>query len=53
MTCPACGERLAVQKWYDDDWMVEERRVCRCGYVWHWSYGNLIEEGEDDESLES
>ena len=42
--CPKCGQPANSQKWYEDYWMVEERIDCPCcGYVYHWSYGSVVE----------
>ena len=51
MECPRCGDELKIKNWYEDHWMVEEKRWCSCGYIWHWAYGSLIEsESRSDET---
>lgn len=50
--CPKCGMVMNVKKWHEDHMLVEEYRKCpECGYVYHWSYGALLEDGvpEDEE----
>lgn len=53
--CPRCGCPMVVKRWYDDVGLVEEHKSCACGYVYHWSYGALIENGipeEDDDNAD-
>jgi Zn ribbon nucleic-acid-binding protein len=43
MECPECGEVLKIKKWHDDIGLVEERRECECGHIYHWAYGVVVE----------
>ena len=47
--CPNCGERLFVKTWDDDRGVVEIYKSCECGYLYHWAYGNVIEDSERED----
>lgn len=47
-SCPKCGGTTNVKRWYEDHYLVEERIECSCGYVYHWSYGSVLEDDEDE-----
>ena len=49
--CPHCGLTLSVRKWNDDYGMIEIKKACSCGYIYHWAYGTVIEDSDrkDDE----
>jgi Zn ribbon nucleic-acid-binding protein len=44
--CPHCGEPLKIKKWHDDVGLVEIKKDCSCGYVYHWAYGTAIADSD-------
>lgn len=50
--CPNCHEQtLFTRTWYEDYWIVEKLSECKeCGYLYHWSYGSVIESREGEAS---
>ena len=44
--CPFCGEELHIRIWEDDYGIVEIHKSCPCGYIYHWAYGNVVEDSE-------
>lgn len=47
--CPHCGLPLIVKKWNDDIGMVEIKKDCMCGYVYHWAYGTVVADSDAQE----
>lgn len=47
--CPRCGQPLIVRRWNDDVGMVEIKKECSCGYIYHWSYGSVMEDSDLEE----
>ena len=45
--CPCCGEELRIVKWHDDWGLVEVKKTCSCGYVYHWAYGSVISDSNE------
>ena len=51
--CPRCGSTLKVKKWMEEGYLVETKKDCPdCGYTYHWSYGSVIESGDEGDNNE-
>lgn len=50
--CPRCDSEMKTAIWKEDGHVVEVKHSCHCGFVYHWAYGTVYQdgiEGDDDE----
>ena len=40
---------MFVKTWDDDRGVVEIYKSCECGYLYHWAYGNVVEDSERED----
>ena len=48
--CPKCGSDMVTQEWHDDHGIIEIHKSCSCGYLYHWAYGTVIDDSEQEET---